>query len=98
MLKPASVPADNRHGFTVWDLVQPSGKITMEEKSVPTNESPDFLCPSCGSAAFEVVEKQKYLREGDEPEEFLVLRCLACLELFHHQLALAEPAECLLNP
>lgn len=72
-------------------------EITVEEKSVPTNESPDFLCPSCGAASFEVVEKQKHLREGGEAEEFLVLRCLACLELFHHQLALPEPAECLLD-
>jgi predicted RNA-binding Zn-ribbon protein involved in translation (DUF1610 family) len=70
----------------------------MEQKPVPANESPDFLCPSCGAAAFEIVEKQRNLGDGDESEELLVLRCLACLELFCHQLAPEEPAVCLLNP
>ncbi len=70
----------------------------MEQQPVPTNESPDFLCPSCGSAAFEIVDQQRNQGEAGEAGEFLVLRCLACLEVFTHQLAPEEPAECLLNP
>jgi uncharacterized Zn finger protein len=73
-------------------------ETTMEQKSVPMNESPEFLCPSCGAASFEVVAKQKNLDEGGEEEEFLVMKCLVCLEVFYHQLALPKPAECLLNP
>ncbi len=70
----------------------------MEQIPMPAHESPDFLCPSCGSAAFEVVDQQRNPGEEDNAQEFLVLRCLACLELFSHQLASEEPAECLLNP
>ena len=69
----------------------------MEEKSVHTNESPEFLCPSCGTSAFEVIAKQKHLSEDGEEEEFLVMKCLVCREVFYHQLAL-KPTECLLNP
>jgi hypothetical protein len=66
----------------------------MEPKPVPVSESPDFLCPSCGAAAFEIVEKQQNLGDDDESEELLVLRCLACLELFCHRLAVPESAAC----
>ncbi|MCL5282303.1 MAG: hypothetical protein M1376_20650 [Planctomycetes bacterium] len=67
----------------------------MEQQAVHMNESSDFLCPSCGAAAFEVVDQQWDFHESDA-EEFLVLRCLACLELFYHPLGLPEPEECLL--
>jgi len=63
----------------------------MEEKAVPTNESPEFLCPSCHSAAFEVVATQRNLSDGGGGEEFLVMQCLACLELFYHKLGSEGP-------
>ena len=69
----------------------------MEEKPVPINASSEFLCPACGAAAFEVIAKQKNVSEDGEEEEFLVMKCLVCLEVFYHQLALAKPTECLLN-
>jgi uncharacterized Zn finger protein len=69
----------------------------MEEKAVHTNDSPEFLCPSCGTSAFEVIAKQKNVNEDGGEEEFLVMKCLVCLEVFYHRLALPEPAECLLN-
>ncbi len=67
----------------------------MEYKPVRANESPDFLCPSCGAGAFEIVDRQWNLGEGGVDEEFLVLRCLGCLELFHHHLTPEEPVPCL---
>ncbi len=67
----------------------------MEYKPVPINESSDFLCPSCGAGAFEIVDRQWNLGEGGVDEEFLVLRCLGCLELFHHHLTREEPVPCL---
>ena len=69
----------------------------MEQIPVPMNESPEFLCPSCGAAAFEVIAKQKDISESGEAEEFLVLKCLVCLEERHHYLTASEPTECLLN-
>ena len=68
----------------------------MEEKPVPINESSEFLCPSCGTSAFEVIARHKNVSEDGEEEEFLVTKCLICLEVFYHQLAL-KPTECLLN-
>ncbi len=69
----------------------------MEYQPVPTKESSDFLCPSCGAGAFEIVDRQWNLHEGGVEEEFLVLRCLGCLELFHHHLTpeSEEPVPCL---
>ncbi len=69
----------------------------MEYQPVPTKESSDFLCPSCGAGAFEIADRPWTLREGGVEEEFLVLRCLGCLELFHHHLTpeLEEPGPCL---
>ncbi len=69
----------------------------MEQIPVPMNESPEFLCPSCGATAFEVIAKQKDISENGEAEEFLVLKCLICLEEYHHHLTTPEPTEHLLN-
>ncbi len=69
----------------------------MDQIPVPTNELLDFLCPSCGAAAFEVVDRQRNSGEGDDAGEFLVLRCFACLEWYYHPLGLPGPTNCLLN-
>ncbi len=69
----------------------------MEQIPVLMNESPEFLCPSCGAAAFEVIAKQKDIGKNGEAEEFLVLKCLVCLEECRHHLTAPEPTECLLN-
>ena len=63
----------------------------MEQKPVRMNESPEFLCPSCGTSAFEIVGRQWGLSDEDSGEEFLVMRCLDCLELFYHQIGSEEP-------
>ena len=63
----------------------------MEQKPVPANDSPGFLCPSCGTSAFEVVATQRNLSEGGGGKEFLVMQCLACLELFYHKLGSEGP-------
>ena len=65
----------------------------MEEKSVFLNESPEFLCPSCGTSAFEVTAKQKNIGQDGKEEEFLVMKCLVCLDVFYHHFALSESAE-----
>ncbi len=69
----------------------------MEQIPVPRNESPEFLCPSCGASAFEVIAKQKDISRSGEAEEFLVLKCLICLEEYRHHLATPELTEHLLN-
>ena len=59
----------------------------MEKKAVQMNESPEFLCPSCGTSAFEVIAGTQWdVGENNGREGFLVIRCLDCLELFYHQL------------
>jgi hypothetical protein len=65
----------------------------MELKSGCMHEAPEFLCPFCGASAFEIVDKQRNPSLDGEREEFLVLRCLACLEVFHHQLGRVDPAQ-----
>jgi hypothetical protein len=56
------------------------------------NESPEFLCPSCGTSAFEVIAGTQWdLSDGNSREGFLVMRCLDCLELFYHQLGPEGP-------
>ncbi len=62
----------------------------MERKQACIDESTEFLCPTCGTSAFEVVGAQRGCGDGDMAEEFLVMRCLDCLELFYHQLGTQE--------
>lgn len=66
-------------------------RTTMERKQTCIDESTEFLCPTCGLAAFEVVGTQWGCGDGDAAEEFLVMRCLDCLQLFYHQLKTHEP-------
>ena len=62
----------------------------MERKQACIDESTEFLCPACGTSAFELVGTQWGCGDGDTAEEFLVLRCLDCLELFYHQIRTEE--------
>lgn len=51
------------------------------------DQSTEFLCPTCGTSAFEVLGTKWGRDENDQPAEFIVMRCLDCLELFHHHLS-----------
>jgi len=60
----------------------------MQNELASLNESSDFACPNCGTSAFEVEGSRWNYKNGDETdaEEFLVMRCLHCLQLFRHTL------------
>jgi hypothetical protein len=57
------------------------------------DQSTDFLCPSCGASAFEVMGTQWDSENGATQDggELLVMRCLDCLHLFCHRLEV-EPS------
>lgn len=63
----------------------------MERKQACIDESTEFLCPTCGASAFEVIDTRRDCGDGDPTEAFLVMRCLDCLDLFYHQLGTQEP-------
>jgi hypothetical protein len=60
----------------------------MQNELTGTVQATEFLCPNCGTAAFEVVGTQWNSSDdnGTGNEEFLIMRCLDCLHLFHYQL------------
>lgn len=60
----------------------------MQNELAGIEQSTEFLCPSCGTAAFEVVGTQWNSNSDGERsgEEFLIMRCLDCLHLFHYHL------------
>jgi predicted RNA-binding Zn-ribbon protein involved in translation (DUF1610 family) len=51
----------------------------MERSGSDSNQSVDFLCPSCGASAFEVVGGQA------DDETLLVMQCLKCMHEFWHR-------------
>ncbi len=60
----------------------------MENELTNIDRSTDFLCPSCGASAFEVMGTQ-WDSEGESTAdggELLIMRCLDCLHLFCHRL------------
>ena len=63
----------------------------MERKQACIDESIEFLCPTCGASAFEVIDTSQDGGAGDPTEAFLAMRCLDCLDLFYHQLSTQEP-------
>jgi len=65
----------------------------MQNELASLNESSDFVCPKCGTSAFEVEGSLWDYNNGDETdgERFLVMRCLHCLQLFRHTLHDKEP-------
>ncbi len=62
--------------------------LNMQNELTGAVQSTEFFCPNCGTAAFEVVGTQWNSNDDSGPggEEFLVMRCLDCLHLFHYQL------------
>jgi len=65
----------------------------MENELTNIDQSTDFLCPSCGASAFEVMGTQWDSENGSTGDggELLVMRCLDCLHLFCHRLE-GEPS------
>lgn len=51
----------------------------MERSRSDSNQSVDFMCPSCGASAFEVVGGQA------DDETLLVMQCLKCMHEFWHR-------------
>lgn len=65
----------------------------MEQRQACIDKSTKFLCPICGRSAFEVVGTQWGHGEEDDTGEYLVMRCLQCIELFCYQLGTEDPCE-----
>jgi hypothetical protein len=62
--------------------------MNMQNELTGAVQSTEFFCPNCGTAAFEVVGTQWSSNDdnGNGDGEWLVMRCLDCLRLFHYQL------------
>ncbi len=59
----------------------------MQMELAGIGQSTEFLCPSCGTSAFEILGTQWNLDdETTDGAEFLVMRCLDCLDPFCHQI------------
>ncbi len=60
----------------------------MQNELASIEQSTEFLCPNCGTSAFEVIGTQWGTTGGEEAEsvEFLIMKCLDCLRLFRHRL------------
>ncbi len=60
----------------------------MQNELTSIEQSTEFLCPSCGASAFEVMGTQWSSENEDDTggEELLIMRCLDCLHLFSYRL------------
>ena len=54
----------------------------MHSEPVSIEQSTEFLCPNCGTSAFETIDTQ-WNADG---REFLIMRCFDCLQLFRYRL------------
>jgi len=60
----------------------------MQNELAAIDQATEFLCPNCGTSAFEVISMGWSTDGGQEAEnvEFLVMTCLDCLRPFRHRL------------
>lgn len=59
----------------------------MQMELAGIDRSTEFLCPNCGTSAFEILGTQ-WSADGNTTEgtEFIIMRCLDCLDLFRYEL------------
>ncbi len=53
-------------------------------------ETTEFTCPNCDVSAFEVLGTHCGQEDDILGKEFLVMRCLGCLQVFIHELTAGE--------
>jgi predicted RNA-binding Zn-ribbon protein involved in translation (DUF1610 family) len=60
----------------------------MQSELKSLNESSDFTCPNCGKSVFEVNGSSRDFNNRGETDnkEFLLMKCLHCLQPFRHML------------
>jgi hypothetical protein len=58
----------------------------MEERQPISHETREFVCPNCESPAFETIRTERAQDVRGVEKEYLVMRCLNCMQFFTHEL------------
>ena len=58
----------------------------MEERYPSSHETTEFVCPNCESPAFETIRRERAQDPRGVEKEYLVMRCLNCMQFFAHEL------------